>query len=361
MTTVPISSVNVRRHAGEWFLGSGIRESSGGVARYYYSDRACNAPLTTEITAYSASCLVEMQRETGDPAYGNAAVDAARYLVSAWDSETSAMPYECDGQGGQCSYFFDNGIIVRGLLAVWRESKAPEFLAMARLVADSMGTDFFDGGQVRPILQLPSKQPAELDAQRWSRSSGCYQLKAALAWEELWEITQEARYHDLYIRLLQISLAQHSSFLPGIENELGVMDRLHAYCYFLEGLLPQIHEDACRQAMIEGIARVEWFVAKLSPYFLRSDVVAQLLRARLFADEYGVQPLDVDVGRREAAILQSFQSEDPDPRLNGGYWFGRKGDQLLPFMNPVSTAFCHQALSMWNRRGQEHPQWQRLI
>jgi len=361
MTSAPATTVNVRRQAGEWFLGSGIQESNGGVARYYFSDRGRNAALTTEITAYSASALIELQKETGDAAYGNAALDAARYLVSAWDCDSSAMPFECDAQAGKCSYFFDNGIIVRGLLAVWREFGNAEFLAMARLVADSMAADFWDGEKFRPILALPGKQPAALDPERWSQSSACYQLKAALGWEELGEITQDERYHELYMRMLRSALVDHTSFLPGIENELGVMDRPHAYCYFLEGLLPAIHEDACKQAMMEGIGRVQSLLAQLAPRFLRSDVVAQLLRARLFAEEYGVQPLDVEAARREAAILQSFQSEDADPRLNGGYWFGKKDDQMLPFMNPVSTAFCHQALTMWKRRGEARLPWQRLI
>src|SRR5207244_3853371 len=116
-----------------------------------------------------------------------------------------------------------------------------------------------------------------------------------------------------------------------------------------------------KQALIEGIARVQWFVDQLASRFLRSDVVAQLLRARLFAEEYGVQPLEMEAARREAAVLQSFQSEDADPRLNGGFWFGRKQDQILPFMNPVSTAFCHQTLTRWKRRGEARLPWQRLI
>jgi hypothetical protein len=359
--TGPSSTVSTLQQAGNWFLGSGIQESNGGVARYYCSDRGCNAPLTTEITAYCASALIEMQKETGDRAYGDAALNAARYLVRAWDCENSAMPFECDAQGGRCSYFFDDGIIARSLIAAWRECGNAEFMAMARLVAESMAADFWDGQQFRPILNLPGKQPETLDAARWSRSSGCYQLKAALAWEELWESTQDQRYHELYERMLQLALADHASFLPGVEDELRVMDRLHAYCYFLEGLLPALHEDACQRAMREGMARVESFVAQISPRFLRSDVVAQLLRARLFAEAHGVQPLNVEQALREVALVQGFQSEDADPRLNGGYWFGRKGEETLPFMNPVSTAFCHQALTMWDHRGERQLRWQRLI
>src|SRR5215471_283076 len=168
MTSVSIPTVNVRRQAGEWFLGSGIQESSGGVARYYCSDRGCNAPLTTEITAYSASALLEMTIETGEEAYANAALDAARYLLRAWDCDNSAMPFECEAPGNEYSDFFDNAIIVRGLLSVWRECGNAEFLAMAHLVAESMAADFWDGQQFHPILDLPGKRPAELEPARWS-------------------------------------------------------------------------------------------------------------------------------------------------------------------------------------------------
>jgi len=60
-------------------------------------------------------------------------------------------------------------------------------------------------------------------------------------------------------------------------------------------------------------------------------------------------------------MLKSFQSNDSDPRLLGGFWFGKKNGEMLPFMNPVSTAFCYQALEMWNQRGQGSFDWHSLI
>ena len=45
--------------------------------------------------------------------------------------------------------------------------------------------------------------------------------------------------------------------------------------------------------------------------------------------------------------LAAFQAADADPRMNGGYWFGRKRAEPLPFINPVSAAFATQALELW--------------
>ena len=50
-----------------------------------------------------------------------------------------------------------------------------------------------------------------------------------------------------------------------------------------------------------------------------------------------------------AARLKEFQETSfSDVRVRGGFWFGRKQGNLLPFSNPVSTAFAMQALALWD-------------
>jgi len=351
-------------HSGEWFISSGIQQENGGVARYYFSDRRHNAPISSEITGYYAGALVALHKQHPQNGYFETALKAGRFLLDkAWNDERSVMPFETEGDASKFSYFFDNGIIVRGLLSVWRECGRLEFLATAFKCAGSMSQDFFDGKNFSPIVELPSKAPLPYEKARWSRSPGCYQLKAALAWYELGQIFKQDCYLERYQNILNSSLAAHDSFLPGCDTEIPVMDRLHAYCYFLEGLLPSISEPECANALATGINRTKDFVNAISPKFLRSDVVAQLLRVRLFADMFEVLPLDENAAQEEAAILQTFQSQDNDPRLKGGFWFGRKQGEMLPFMNPVSTAFCCQALQMWNQyqTGDRRLEWQQLV
>jgi hypothetical protein len=47
--------------------------------------------------------------------------------------------------------------------------------------------------------------------------------------------------------------------------------------------------------------------------------------------------------------VAGYQARSDDPRLDGGFWFGRKGGEMLPYMNPVSTAFSLQALALWEQ------------
>jgi hypothetical protein len=84
---------------------------------------------------------------------------------------------------------------------------------------------------------------------------------------------------------------------------------------------------------------------EIAPDFVRSDVYAQLLRARIYARD--AIPVDRVAAREEAEALRAFQPETSDPRTNGAFFFGRLDGQIVPHANPVSTAFAIQALHVW--------------
>jgi hypothetical protein len=68
----------------------------------------------------------------------------------------------------------------------------------------------------------------------------------------------------------------------------------------------------------------------------------------LIAHHSGIVPLDELAACDEAERAASFQADSIDTRVSGGFWFGRKDGTMLPFSNPVSTAFCAQALALWD-------------
>jgi hypothetical protein len=360
-----LSFDSVLARASEWFVRSGIQEPSGAVARYYRTDMTGNHPISTEITGYAISAFLFFQQ----PAH---ALAAARFLTrQAWDGHS--MPFEMNhGAGGLATYFFDCGIVVRGLLAAWRATGEGEFREVAITLGQSMAADFAStDSDYHPILKLPEKKPLARDPLRWSQSAGCYQLKSALAWRELFDATGERIFRENYERLLENALRSYAGFLPGHSDRLKVVDRLHAFLYFVEGLLPKACEAAglpasverCRVALCDGLRRVSSHLAQTASEFERSDVYAQLLRMRVFADWMGIVPLDEAAAQSEAEILAGFQVFSDDRRIDGGFYFGRKGGAWLPYVNPVSTAFAAQALALWQRhRGGGAPAgWVQLI
>ncbi|MCU1335572.1 MAG: hypothetical protein JWO19_1153 [Bryobacterales bacterium] len=307
------------------------------MARFYRSDPATNAAVSTEITGYAASTLAYLHARTGNQEYLDAAVSAARYLTrQAWDSAASTFPFE---PGSDRAYFFDIGIIVRGLLSVWRATGEEEFRERAQEAALSLAFDFLGEGFFHPVIALPDKHPLP-EEPRWSRKPGCYQLKSALAWREL----GDPHAKQMFDAAVGFALANHEQFLQEESDREKLMDRLHAYCYFLEALLFTSE----REHLKWGIRRVAQLLQEIGPVFERSDVNAQLLRVRLIAHHLGAVPMDETAAREEASRTASFQALDAaDPRIRGGFWFGRKGARMLPFSNPVSTAFCVQALALW--------------
>ena len=329
------------------------------MARYYRADLERNAPVSTEITGYAASVLVYLHQSTGDARFLARAEAAARFLArDAWDRTSRAMPFELSP--GAPTYFFDCGIIVRGLLAAWRATGSGEFLDVAAALGQAMAEDFAvsQPEEFHPVLSLPEKHPLDRDALRWSRSPGCYQLKSAMAWWDLAEATGDGEFRRFYERALTGALRSYGTFLPGDSGRPKVMDRLHAFLYFLEGMLPCAGQSPCRNALCEGIGMVDRYLREIASEFERSDVYAQLLRIRVYADWAGAVTLDRSAAHFEAEMLAGFQCVDTDPRVDGGYWFGRAGGARLSFVNPVSTAFALHALAVWDiwrNRGDERP------
>jgi hypothetical protein len=329
--------------AGQWFLASGIQEPSGGFARYYRTDVQHNAAISTEITGYGVSALVYLHSLTHDERYLETAENAARFLTAQ-----ALDPIAFEIEPAAFSFFFDCGIVARGLLAAWRATGIEEFLGAAATLGRAMERDFAaPSGEFHPAVSLPDKRPVECDPLRWSKNPGCYQLKSAMAWHDLAEATGDEGFREPYERVLEYSLRTCGDFLPGSPDRTKVVDRLHAYLYFMEGLLPCAAEARCAAALREGIERVAGLLREIAPEFERSDVYAQLLRLRLFA-----APLDRAAARCEAARLTEFQSDA------GGFYFGRKHGEFLPYINPWSTGFAVQSLAMWN---DAHPPLRHLL
>jgi hypothetical protein len=327
--------------AGHWFLHSGIQEPSGGFARFYRSEIQKNMPVSTEISGYAASALVFLYRTTGEEKYLDGARRTAGFLTDqAWDEALRIFPYEHPSptaESRHLAYFFDCGIIIRGLLAVWRETHDDRLLDVA--VRASYGMSAFRGGRdYHPILTLPDKNPVARNAQ-WSTTPGCYQAKSALAWWELAAITGDEKLKRDYLEVVEAGIRSCRGFLAGADERLKVMDRLHALLYFLEALSPMLDRADCVETYGDVLEAAVRHRRELESEFVRSDVYAQTLRARIRASH--VIPMDIAAAHEEAAALAEFQAD------SGGFIFGKRAGVLSPHVNPVSTAFAMQALEMW--------------
>jgi hypothetical protein len=352
--------------AGGWFLSSGIQDAGGGLARYYRSDLGTRATLSTEITGYAVSALLFFHQRLGQAEYLESALRAARFLTrTAWDPQLRAFPFEYSVNGHRppaLAYFFDTGIVIRGLLAAWRVSGQIEFREIAIQAGHALLADFSSRDGFHPIVDLPEKRALSYQS-NWSAAPGCYQLKAAMSFYQLFEATGNMCFRQAYESAVDSALSSERDFLPGDDDVYRVMDRLHAYAYFLEGLVPMLRRGDCARAFREGMDRMTVYLRQIAPLFVRSDVCAQLLRLRLYGHALGVIRLDAEAAKREARDVASFQLCSQDPGTSEGFCFGRKHGEFLPFVNPVSTAFGAQTLALWDDYGNHalEAAWDTLI
>lgn len=342
--------------AGCWLLESGIQDSSGGCARYYRADLREYARVSTEITGYAISALGYLYERRGDAGYLAGASRAGDFLIrSAWSEALRTFPFEQSSNGDVSrarAYFFDLGIIVRGLLVLHRLTGDGRYLDVAAKAGEQMRGDFPAPGGFHPILELPDKHAAPY-AEHWSKAPGCYQLKSAMSWKDLSAATGDRRFGEYYHDALGYALGTHEGFLPAPGAPENTVDRLHAYCYFLEGLLPAAAEHA--GVLESGIERVSHYLQSLRPQFERSDVYAQLLRLRVYAEALAGIPVNENEAAAEFARVLEFQIEDSDARRCGGWNFGTRQGQPTAFVNPVSTVFCMQAAAIWEDRARGLP------
>ncbi len=360
----PAGCAEVLAGAGRWFLESGIQEPSGGVARYHFIAERRNARVSTEITGYAVSALLELHGRTGEAACLEAAKRAGDFLCGCWDAEAAAMPFEwsTNGDAPRLTYFFDNGIIARGLLRLWRITGEDRYRRTAERCAESMARDFAGERDIHPILTLPSKEPLERDW-RWSRAGGCFLLKSALAWLEAGELASDRTLLGMFEKAWTLALASHERFLDEAPDDAARMDRLHAYSYFLEALLARPDDARAREALRAGLARAAAELRRIRADFERSDVNAQLLRVRLWAHALGMAELDESAAAEEARRAAFYQMSTGEANTDGGFNFGSRAGALSNYANPVSTAFCLQALALWNEheQGGLRTPWHRLI
>lgn len=354
----------VIEQSARWLLSSGIQSADGAVARYFRTDLGRNAPVSNEITGYFLSTLLFLGKGTT----WNATA-AAEYLAeSAWEHRTRSLPFEqANGEDLADAHFFDCGIVGNALHEMWRKTGRERFLDRAIDIAQSMGTDFSGAnGTFHPIVSLPEKIAPEA-RDWWSRKPGCYQLKSALLWCRLADKPADPGFLGLYADMLSNAFADSPCFLSTVRQD-ALMDYLHPFLYFLEGLLPVAAQQDGRRnrysSEIEhGIDLVAEHLAALGPRFVRSDVYAQLIRIRLLAHALCGIPLDEEAAEGEVRELLTFHWPDPDPRIDGSFSFGARFGRKLPFSNPVSTAFAIQALSLWQdmQRGVLPNDWRILI
>ena len=353
--------------AWSWLSRSGIQNESGGVARFYSADVQEYRDISTQSTAFLISTFLRLGDHSRDFAPQEALRAGGFLLDRAFHRSKELFAHEVYDEGRSPSaraYFFDCSIIIRSLVDLWRATEEAAYLECAERcgfalqnLMSRMDGSFF------PVYDFSRDQAID-DGETWSTQPEVYQLKASLALQGLTDATGLPEFVAMSETLRRWCLKRHESFVPDFGDSEERMSRLHAYCYFLEGLLQEAGQDTdCSRTLQWGILCVENLVEEIGPAFQRSDVLAQLLRLRFYADTFGVMEIDHAAAESAVAALTEFQQQSSDPRVDGGFAFARRDGEIVRHINPVSTVLAVQALTMWEsaEQGAFQDLWNVLI
>ena len=364
--------------AAQWLLKSGVQVKSTnplhhqGFACWYDAETQTMPYAYSEITGYLVTMMCALFEETGDPDFLSSASGAGNWLVRTTHEETGGFrclyplhSTQFDYKHNQI-YTFDCGVILSGLVNLFRATGKAGYLASAVTVADWMIREAQKpNGGFYPVYNIDTGSFVESDKE-WSLCSGGYHTKVALGLINLYDATGHEKYKLAAVKACNFALTfqQPDGRFVTFPGEGGTNTHPHAYA--AEGLWV-VGSILGRDDYLNASAKAtRWLLDWQSPegiiprhfhdgqplYNERVDILSQTLRlATIHLGEGRLTATMEMQGKLEklAQVILRNQASSPDERINGGFYFGRLSDgSTVPHINVWVTAFAIQGLKIYS-------------
>lgn len=374
----PTESLTTRvANAAEWLVGSGVQVMSDnplhhqGFASWYEADTQSMPYVYSEITGYLVTQMCDLYDQTGDQRFLASATGAADWLLRTVHEPTGGFrclfplkPSRFDYKYDQI-YVFDTGVIISGLVNVYRASNQDRFLKAAIKAADWIIEQAQkESGGFYPVYDLEKQSFIENDSE-WSLCSGSYHTKVAIGLVNLYQATNDAKYREAAIKACDFALTfqQTDGRFISFPGEGGTNS--HPHSYSAEGLWV-VGKVLGREDYLQASAKAaDWLLSWQSVegyiprhfhngeplYNERVDILAQALRLASIHLAEGRLP-DTEAVRAKleklVTVIIRNQATSDDSRINGGFYFGRlsSGD-VMPHVNVWVTSFSIQGLGRY--------------
>jgi hypothetical protein len=366
-----------------WLLYSGIRIKNGSNRGAVYGWKNLNPPsypfIYSEITGYAITSYVYIYSELLNNEALAAAKDCANWLIQNTSnnkpSTTSLLPtgiievsdFNQKGDLSNQIYAFDNGMVVIGLLNLYKITKDQNLLKVAEKIVKLLADVYFDGSKVIAVLDrsgntISSDSFRDNYGIKWSSVSGPYHSKLSLCLLELSSLTNNNYYAAMSDSLCKFALKFQRSdgrFVTNPDQENITF--LHPHLYACEGLVYAGIRCSNNDYLLAGIKGVIWAMNQinLSTGGLprntavgapeQSDCMAQLLRLLIICNSR-IQEFTNNCDAVLSAIekihkrlVAFYISEGPD---KGGIRYQNSLDTACSWC----TMFTMQALTLWTKR-----------
>lgn len=356
-----------------WLLNSDIRIKEGDDCGGFFgwknieaADKASKYPfIYNEVIGYSLSCFSYLYAETKKIEYIQSMRQAIEYVKKNITKDNllntgkrKDKDFREKGAIENQIYFFDNGIILAGLLNYYKVTRDQEVFKMAEELANALIKYFFKNNQIHSALLDINLSPSKYGLEKWSTRIGSYHAKLGMGFIDLYNITGNKTYLKICDNLCELAINMQNtdgSFL----NNLGKNNQiyLHPHLYTCEGLtyVGSLKND--RKLLITGLKGIEWALSNMTitggvprsniDRIDQADCTSQLLRLLLLYGKELEVYLKVPNDKIESAI---------DTLHNRIEIFFIESEKAIKYNDHSNFActwcsmFTLQALVLWTKR-----------
>jgi hypothetical protein len=356
-----------------WLLNSGIRIKGGQNKGAYYGWKNLNSAfypfIYSEVTGYAITCLSWIYSEIRNIEMLEAAKESSAWIINNLYGDLLVAGYVQDDnftQKGNLAnqiYAFDNGVIIMGLLNLYRLIQDSSILRVAERMTEALLRHFFDGQAITNAVLDSSYRRTNYGERKWSTIPGPYHSKLSFALLGLTKITNNTFYAQVSNSLCDFAIRLRKPNGRFITDRSSDVTFLHPHLYACEGLINSGIIQSNEHHYLNGLCGIRWAVDQINPVTGglpsdsggkstdQSDCTAQLLRLlilcgpqllkkRLFRN---ADKLNHIIDKLHLRLLDFFIPTGND---KGGFKYHLNLDSSCSWC----TMFAAQALWLWTKR-----------
>ncbi|MAH43278.1 hypothetical protein CL614_06220 [archaeon] len=365
--------------AKDWLVNSGIQNISldtrtnGGFNSWYNLDEKKYPYIYSEITGYGITTLLYLYKQTKEEILLDRAKIAADWLINVAMHKSGGVKtrdyLEDTHEAGMYSfdseilYSFDIGMVLFGLINLYKVTEIEAYLDNAKKIADFLLTMQRPDGMFFASYDAKTGKMNDTLG-KWSSQSGSYHCKNAMGMIDLHEVTGDKKYLDSAVAVCDAALKMQEEDGRFVSFRDTGGTHVHPHSYTAEGLIyvgVKTHNKMYMQAAAKA---VEWtlmqqletggvpslYVDSKPNINERVDTLAQTLRLGVLVTQYGCM-IDDHVIERMAKLkdrLLSLQHLEEGSH-KGGFYFGFEDGNKMNHVNSWCSMFALQALDMYDK------------
>lgn len=360
--------------ATKWILNSGLQINKknnidfGAVYAWYDAKYKKYSYLYSEITGYYVTLFCFLFKLTKKKIFLSRAENAAQWLINI---------AQCNFGGFKClnlinrsinisykenlSYNFDNGVILNGLINLYKINNSQKILKSAIKCGNWILKCLKKNGSIYPVYNFKDKKFI-INKKEWSLVSGPFHSKVAIGLYNLYDVTKDKKYFIAANKIIKNALSKQSN--QGNFKCTEFHTNLHPHCYSMEGLWVANKINPTNKIKTSIKKGIKWslknkkdFIPPRIYYFknkkvfnfnFRLDALSQVLRLMYIFEDKKIIFLQKKYIKKNLSLILKNQSKSLNKKQRGGFFWGNSSNGKKSYcINSWTTAFVIQLLYLY--------------